>query len=181
MISGAARRPAYRWPTWIMALALWSMAQCAMSAGSLIIGMQLEPPILDPTANPAAAISQALYGNLYEGLVQFAADGSVVPLLAESWEVSADGTVYTFHLRQGVRFQDGRPFDASTAKFSLERALAADSVNPQRSRLAAVERVEALDDRTLRLSLRGRSGSLLQNLAWGSWVMVAPDSAATNA
>jgi ABC-type dipeptide/oligopeptide/nickel transport system permease component/ABC-type transport system substrate-binding protein len=164
-----------------MALALWSMAQCALAAGSVTIGMQLEPPILDPTANPAAAISQALYGNLYEGLVQFAADGSVVPLLAESWDVSADGTVYTFHLRQGVRFQDGRPFDAGTAKFSLERALAADSVNPQRSRLAAVERVEALDGRTLRLSLGRRSGSLLQNLAWGSWVMVSPDSAASNA
>ena len=176
MISGAAR-----WLAWIMAPVLWCMVQCVMAAGSITIGMQLEPPILDPTANPAAAISQALYGNLYEGLVQFAADGSVVPLLAESWDVSADGTVYTFHLRQGVRFQDGREFDASTAKFSLERALAADSVNPQRSRLEAVQRVEALDGRTLRLSLRRRSGSLLQNLAWGSWVMVSPDTAAHNA
>jgi peptide/nickel transport system substrate-binding protein len=50
-----------------------------------------------------------LYGNVYEGLVQFAADGSVVPLLAESWDVSDEGTVYTFHLRHGVRFHDGRP------------------------------------------------------------------------
>ena len=45
----------------------------------MIIGTQLEPPVLDPTANPAAAISEMLYGNVYEGLVQFAADGSVLP------------------------------------------------------------------------------------------------------
>jgi ABC-type transport system substrate-binding protein/ABC-type dipeptide/oligopeptide/nickel transport system permease component len=177
----ALLRPAYRWPALLLALALWGVAHCAMAAGTVTIGMQLEPPILDPTANPAAAISQALYGNLYEGLVQFAADGTVVPLLAESWEVSADGTVYTFHLRQGVRFHDGRPFDAAAAKFSLERGLAADSVNPQKSRLQAVQRIEVLDGQTLRLGLSRRSGSLLQNLAWGSWVMVSPGSAADNA
>jgi peptide/nickel transport system substrate-binding protein len=170
-----------RWAVLLLALALWAVPTGAGAAGSVTIGMQLEPPILDPTANPAAAISQALYGNLYEGLVQFAADGSVVPLLAESWDVSDDGTVYTFHLRRGVRFHDGRPFDATTAKFSLERGLAADSVNPQKSRLEAVQRIEVVDAQTLRLSLSRRSGSLLQSLAWGSWVMVSPDSAATNA
>ena len=50
-------------------------------AQRVIIGTQLEPPVLDPTANPAAAISEMLYGNVYEGLVQFAADGSVLPKL----------------------------------------------------------------------------------------------------
>ena len=189
--SVAARSVASRWaPRWALlrwaalplaVLTLCSVAFCADAAGNVTIGMQLEPPILDPTANPAAAISQALYGNLYEGLVQFAADGSVVPLLAESWDVSGDGTVYTFHLRQGVRFHDGRPFDATTAKFSLERGLAGDSVNPQKSRLQAVHGIEVLDGQTLRLSLSRRSGSLLESLAWGSWVMVSPDSAATNA
>jgi peptide/nickel transport system substrate-binding protein len=165
----------------LTALTLWFVAPGAGAAGSVIIGMQLEPPILDPTANPAAAISQALYGNLYEGLVQFAADGSVAPALAESWEISPGGTVYTFHLRQGVRFHDGRPFDASTALFSLKRGLAPDSVNPQKSRLRAVERIEAVDTYTLRLWLSHRAASLLQSLAWGSWVMVSPESAADNA
>ena len=88
-----------------------------------VIGMQLEPPVLDPTANPAAAISEALYANLYEGLVRFAPDGSVLPLLAESWRISDDGLTYIFHLRAGVRFHNGVAFDAATAKFSLERAL----------------------------------------------------------
>ncbi len=157
------------------------MPRVARAAGSLTIGMQLEPPILDPTASPAAAISEALYGNLFEGLVQFAADGSVLPQLAGSWDVSADGLTYLFHLRPGVRFHDGRPFDAAAAKFSLERAVAGNSVNPQKSRLGAVRDVEAIDEHTLKISLRRRSGGLLQSLAFGSFVMVSPDSAAGNA
>ena len=174
----------------LAALLLVGMSACpadAMSAtdagvvgGSVTIGMQLEPPILDPTASPAAAISEALYGNVFEGLVQFAPDGSVLPYLAESWDVSADGLTYTFHLRDGVRFHDGSRFDAHTAKFSLDRALAPDSTNPQKSRLQAIRAVEAIDPLTLRLRLRRRSGGLLQSLAWGSFVMVAPDTAATN-
>ena len=87
----------------------------------VIIGTQLEPPILDPTANPAAAISEMLYGNVYEGLVQFAADGSVLPSLALSWDVSGDGLTYVFHLKGGVRFHDGSAFDAAAAKFSSQR------------------------------------------------------------
>jgi peptide/nickel transport system substrate-binding protein len=130
----------------VSALLVAMAPNLARAAGSVIVGMQLEPPVLDPTANPAAAISQALYGNLYEGLVRFAPDGSVLPLLAQSWELSPDGMVYTFHLRQGVRFHDGRRFDAAAAKFSVQRGLAADSVNPQKSRLEAVQRVDVVDD-----------------------------------
>ncbi len=146
-----------------------------------VIGMQLEPPILDPSANPASAISEVLYGNVYEGLVQFAVDGSAAPLLAESWEISPDGLTYLFHLRSGVKFSDGSLFDASVAKFTLERAIAADSINPQKPRLAAIRTLEALDARTLRIGLTRRSGGLLQSLAWGSFVMVSPQSAAGNA
>ena len=155
-------------------------ATAGAGGAGVTIGMQLEPPLLDPTASPAAAISEALYGNVFEGLVQFAADGSVLPQLAESWDVSPDGLTVIFHLRDGVRFHDGAVFDAGIAKFSLDRALAGDSVNPQKSRLEAVDRVEVLDARTLRLRLRHRAGGLLQTLAWGSFVMVAPASAATN-
>jgi ABC-type dipeptide/oligopeptide/nickel transport system permease component/ABC-type transport system substrate-binding protein len=155
--------------------------QGLQAAERVTIGMQLEPPVLDPSASPAAAISEALYGNLYEGLVEFAADASIRPRLAESWEVSSDGLVYVFHLRRGVRFHDGKAFDAGTAKFSLERALAADSVNPQKSRLQAIRRVEALDPATLRVSLTRRAGGLLESLAMGAFVMVEPESSAANA
>src|ERR1700733_12545466 len=96
-----------------------AFAPGARGAQRAIIGTQLEPPILDPTANPAAAISEVLYGNVYEGLVQFAADGSVLPKLALSWDVSNDGLTYVFHLKSGVRFHAGSTFDAAAAAFSL--------------------------------------------------------------
>src|SRR5271169_6636992 len=146
-----------------------------------IIGMQLEPPILDPTANPAAAISEVLYGNVLQGLVQFAADGSVQPQLALSWEVSSDGLSYLFHLRPQVRFHDGSPFDAAAAKFSLDRAIAPNSLNPQRSRFSAIRDVAVIDSLTLRVQLNRRSGGLLQSLAFGSAVMLSPQSAASTA
>jgi peptide/nickel transport system substrate-binding protein len=153
----------------------------AHSATRVIIGTQLEPPVLDPTANPAAAISEMLYGNVYEGLVQFAADGSVLPSLALSWEISDDGVKYLFRLKPGVHFHDGSAFDAAAAKFSLERAMAPRSVNPQRSHLHAIRQVDVVDPLTLRLILGQRSGGLLQSLAFGSLVMVSPQSAAGNA
>lgn len=170
------RRPLCR-----LALLLLLWVPAAHATDRVIIGMQLEPPILDPTANPAAAISQVLYGNLYEGLVQFAADGSVVPKLASSWDIADDGLSVVFHLQHGVRFHDGSVFDAAVAKYSLDRARAPASANPQRSRLAKISAVEIAGPYTLRIRLERRSGGLLQSLAWGAFVMVSPQSAATNA
>ena len=170
------------WSTAVLTLCgLLLTAPSAHAAGRLSIGTQLEPPVLDPTANPAAAISEVLYGNVYEGLVKFAADGSVSPALAKEWTISDDGLTYIFKLQPGVRFQDGTAFDAAAAKFSLDRALAPDSVNSQKSRFAAIRAVEVPDPLTLRITLLRRSGGLLQSLAFGSAVMVSPKSAASNA
>ena len=161
------------------ALLLWAL--CAQASDGVTIGMQLEPPILDPTANPAAAISEVLDGNVYEGLVQFAADGSVVPKLAAAWDISEDGLSYVFHLQKGVRFHDGSVFDATVAKFSLDRARAPGSANPQKSRLSKISAVDVVDPLTVCIALKQRSGGLLQSLAWGAFVMVSPRSAAENA
>lgn len=63
--------------------------------------------------------SMAAQGMVYESLVENTEDG-LKPLLAESWEVSKDGKVYTFHLRKGVKFHDGEPFDADAVKKNME-------------------------------------------------------------
>jgi peptide/nickel transport system substrate-binding protein len=164
---------------------LWALAMLgapgARAADRVTVGVQLEPPILDPTANPSAAIYQIMCGNVFEGLVQFAADGSVLPKLASTWDITDGGLTYVFHLVQGVRFHDGSPFDAAAAKFSLDRVLAPGSTNPQKSRLAKIRAVEVVDPLTLRIRLAQRSGGLLQSLAWGAFVMVSPGSAAANA
>ena len=88
---------------------------------SVVMGMTLEPPGLDPTNAAAAAIAEVTLYNLYETLTRINEDGSVSPLLAESWQASADLKTYTFKLRKGVKFHNGEPFDSAAVKFSYER------------------------------------------------------------
>ena len=148
----------------------------AWAKDSVTIAMQLEPPHLDPTSAAAQAIDSVVYSNIFEGLTRFMGDGSVVPGLAESWEISEDGTVYTFRLREGVTFHDGSTMDAEDVKFSLDRARAEDSTNAQKALFEGITEVEAVDPQTVRVTLDGPNGSLLFNLAWGDAVIVAPES-----
>lgn len=148
----------------------------AWAKDSVTIAMQLEPPHLDPTSAAAQAIDSVVYTNIFEGLTRFMGDGSVVPGLAESWEISEDGTVYTFKLRQGVTFHDGSAMDAEDVKFSLDRARAEDSTNAQKALFEGIASVEAVDPQTVQITLAAPNGSLLFNLAWGDAVIVAPES-----
>ncbi|OCW56090.1 ABC transporter substrate-binding protein [Hoeflea olei] len=145
------------------------------------IGMQLEPPNLDPTGGAAAAIDEVVYANLFEGLTRFGSDGAVLPALAESWDISEDGLVYTFHLHTGVKFHDGSAFDAEDVKFSLDRARADESTNAQKALFADIASVEVVDPATVKVTLSKPNGSFLFNMAWGDAVIVAPETAADNA
>jgi peptide/nickel transport system substrate-binding protein len=146
----------------------------------LVLGMQLEPPHLDPTAGAAAAIDEVLYANVFEGLTRIGPSGEVLPALADSWAISDDGRTYTFKLRSTVKFHDGTDFDAEDVKFSLDRARAVDSTNAQKALFAAIDTVEVVDPVTVKVTLKQPQGSFLYNLGWGDAVIVAPESAATN-
>ncbi|MEO0693202.1 MAG: ABC transporter substrate-binding protein, partial [Pseudomonadota bacterium] len=143
------------------------------------IGMQLEPPNLDPTGGAAAAIDEVVYANVFEGLTRYQADGSIAPALADSWEISEDGLEYTFTLRAGVTFHDGTAFTAEDVKFSLDRARAEDSTNAQKALFAGIAEVEVVDDTTVTVTLSAPNGAFLTNLAWGDAVIVAPESVET--
>ncbi|MCE2518026.1 MAG: ABC transporter substrate-binding protein [Alphaproteobacteria bacterium] len=138
----------------------------------LAIGMQLEPPHLDPTSAAAGAIDQVLYANVYEGLTRFTADGAIVPALAKSWDISDDGLSYTFTLEDGVTFHNGDAMTAADVKFSLDRARAEHSTNAQKALFTGITDVTVIDDVTLRLTLDAPNGQLLFNLAWGDAVVV---------
>jgi peptide/nickel transport system substrate-binding protein len=144
------------------------------------IGMGIEPTGLDPTVAAPVAIGQVTWQNVFEGLTTVDRDGKIQPQLAESWEISADGKTYTFKLRQGVTFHNGVAFDSAVAKFAIDRARGADSVNPQKRYYSSIEAVEMLDASTLVLKLKQPTGSLLYWLGWPSSVMVEPKSAADN-
>ncbi|WP_299146357.1 ABC transporter substrate-binding protein [uncultured Tateyamaria sp.] len=161
---------------------MMTTAALALSATGLwaktdiTVAMQLEPPHLDPTSAAAGAIDSVLYSNVFEGLTRFKGDGSVVPGLASSWEISDDGLTYTFTLRDGVTFHDGTTMDAEDVKFTLDRILADDSANAQKALYAAISAVEVVDAQTVRLTLSEPNGNMLFNLAWGDAVIVAPES-----
>jgi len=150
----------------------------AAAGGAITIGIPLEPPNLDPTATSAEATHDVLYANVFEGLTRIAEDGRVVPALARDWSVSDDGLSYRFHLRAGVRFHDGTPLTAADARFSLERARAADSRNPLRDLLRPVRAVRALDELTLAIELERPVAEILTYLGWGNLVILSPASAA---
>lgn len=147
----------------------------------ITIGAQLEPPNLDPTAGAAAAIDEVVYANVFEGLTRFGPDGSILPALASDWTVSDDGLTYTFTLQDGVTFHDGTAFTAEDVVFSLDRARAEGSTNAQPGLFSAISTVTALDDTTVEIVLSAPTGALLFNLAWGDAVIVAPESADSNA
>ncbi len=170
-----------RLKTTVAALAL--CAGAAFGQDSITIGMQLEPPNLDPTGGAAAAIDEVVYANVFEGLTRYQSDGSIAPALAQSWDVSKNGTGYTFHLREGVTFHDGTDMNAEDVKFSLDRARAEDSTNAQKALFAGIASVDVVDDVTVMVTLSAPNGSFITNMAWGDAVIVAPESvgdAATN-
>ncbi|WP_245582416.1 ABC transporter substrate-binding protein [Neorhizobium lilium] len=169
-------------------MALTVAAACSITAGSALaasktsvtIGMPIEPAGLDPTIAAPVAIGQVTWQNVFEGLTTVDKAGQVQPQLAESWQISPDGKTYTFKLRKGVTFHNGVAFDSSVAKFAIDRARGADSVNPQKRYFASIDSVETPDAATLVLKLKQPAGSLLYWLGWPASVMVEPKSAADN-
>ena len=152
------------------------LASMASAQNDITVAIQLEPPNLDPTGGAAQAIDSVLYSNVFEGLTRFEGDGAVVPGLAKSWEISDDGTVYTFNLNSGVSFHDGTDMDAEDVKFSLDRARAEDSTNAQKRLFSGITDVTVVDPMTVKVTLDQPNGSFLFNMAWGDAVIVAPES-----
>ena len=154
-------------------LMLYSGAVMA-SRDDAVIGLQLEPPHLDPTSAAAGAIDQVLYANVYEGLTRFTENGAIVPQLARDWVISADGLEYHFTLHDGVRFHDGSNLDAEAVKFSLDRARAEDSTNAQKTLFAGIESITVKNRLNLVIRLSKPNGQFLFNLAWGDAVIISP-------
>lgn len=155
-------------------------AHAQVRKNAVVLGMTLEPPGLDPTTGPSAAIGEVVHYNVLEGLTKVNMDGSVTPLLAESWTISADGRSYTFKLRQGVTFHDGETFDAGDVKFSFERAKAPQSTNKSKKAVFDnIARVDASDPSTVVVSLSQPDGNFLFRMGENTAVILDPKSAAT--
>ena len=148
----------------------------------LIVGQIAEPKSLDPAAVTAVNDFRILV-NLYEGLTRYK-DGTLQPepALATDWEISEDGTVYTFTLREGVTFHDGTPFNAEAVKFNFDRML--DENHPYHDTgpfplaffFSAVETTEVVDDMTVKFTLNAPYAPFLSNLAYPTGLIVSPEA-----
>jgi peptide/nickel transport system substrate-binding protein len=91
--------------------------------GSITIGINREPDNLDPAVTPYA-VSHTVMMNIYDPLIWRGGDGEFYPGLADQWEAAADGTSYSFTLKEGVSFHDGTPFNGEAVQKFLDRVIA---------------------------------------------------------
>ena len=117
---------------------------------TLYVALEAEPPELDPNLS-SAYVDRQVMASLYDKLVDIDENGEIVPMLAKSYDVSDDGKVYTFHLRDGIKFHDGTEFNAEAVKYNLERYQEEDSVRS--TEVEPIESVEAVDEYTVRVTL----------------------------
>jgi peptide/nickel transport system substrate-binding protein len=138
-----------------------------LAQDALIVPYAADVGSFDPDNSFEVAGLSAI-NNVYEGLVEYAPGGTeLAGLLAESWELSEDGTTYTFRLKPGVLFHDGSPADAAAIKASFERRMNAEVILGYF--LWNVASIDAPDPQTLVITLNGPQPSFLDALAspWG--------------
>ena len=146
---------------------------------SVVLGMTLEPPGLDPTSAAAAAIGEVVHYNVFEGLTQIAPDGAVLPMLAQTWGHTDDGKTYTFRLRPGVRYSDGAALDSAAVKFSFERARAPGSANKARKAFFDnLAHIDTPDPLQVVLEFKVADGAIPFRLGENTAVILHPSSAA---
>ncbi|HUH92933.1 MAG TPA: glutathione ABC transporter substrate-binding protein GsiB [Casimicrobiaceae bacterium] len=120
-------------------------------------------------------LSQAMAKSFYEGLYGFDKDMKMIPVLAEGYEVSKDGLVYTIRLKKGIKFHDGTDFKADAVKVNLDRATNPDN-HLKRYGLYNnnIAKVEVVDDYTARITLKTPFSPFIAQLAHPSTVMISP-------
>jgi len=173
--------------TWCSVVCLLAVGNSAFSAENkpLIYCSEGSPTGFDPSQSTSGIDFTANTLTVYNRLVEFEHGGTkVVPALATSWESSADGRSYTFHLRNGVKFQTTdywkptRNLNADDVVFSFERMLSPNSSFqkaypvsfPYLSDLGMdrlIKTVTKVDDHTVRFDLNGTSAPFIQNMAMG--------------
>jgi len=133
--------------------------------GTLVVLREIDADRYDPHRTTATAAGEALF-LLTDTLVSMDWDQKTIrPGLAESWTVSEDGKLYTFKLKQGVKFCDGKPFTAKDVVYSINRWIDPATRSPVKWRAGPVKEVRAVDDLTVEYELKEPFSELLIQLA----------------
>jgi len=136
-----------------------------VAKNTVIVGTTDKIRVLDP-ADAYDYFSCNVLQNTLVGLVSYEVGGSeIVPDLAESWEISDDGLVYTFHLRKGATFMNGNPLDANALKWSFDRVIKLQG-DPAFLLSDIVDKTEAPDPTTFKVYLKYPFSAFLSVLAF---------------
>lgn len=130
---------------------------------TLNVGLVLAPANLDAKFTGGAAIDQVLIDNVYEGLVTRTPKNEVVPRLAKSYEISADGLTYTFELNEGVSFHSGEPLTSADVVASISEAQT-DETRRDHKAVANIASITAPDEKTVVITLPAVDQDFLFNL-----------------
>jgi peptide/nickel transport system substrate-binding protein len=159
----------------VAAALLLSCAVGAYAQTTLRIGLAEDPDVLDPTL-ARTYVGRIVFSALCDKLFDIDEKLNIVPQLALSHETSADGKEVMIKLRPGVKFQDGEPFDAEAAKFSLDRHLTMQG-SFRKPELAALDHVDVVDPLTIKLVLKTPFSPLIAQLTDRAGMMVSPKAA----
>lgn len=151
-----------------------STSGAAPQEKNLTIGATLEPASLDPTADAAVAGSQVLLYNVYETLVKMDAEGNLDPLLAQSWDVSADNRTYTFRLNPAARFADGTPVTAEAVEQNISRIRNEGVASKYKTAMAVVESTRVADPGTIEVTLSRPSNTWLYEMTSTAGMIMNP-------
>jgi peptide/nickel transport system substrate-binding protein len=143
----------------------------AGTGGELVIGKDQEAPGLDPAKNPAQAAIR-VFDLMYSRLTRLDAQMRPQPDLATSWDISPDGKTYTFHLRQGVKFHNGRELTSADVKYTYQRILDPNTASIAKSFFDPIDHIDTPDPYTVSVVLKEPNTPFLVNTAatWGGIV-----------
>ena len=129
---------------------------------SIVVGIQNDLDSLDPHLAETAGTREVLY-NVFEGLVKPDKNGDMVPAVARDYDVSEDAKVYTFTLREGVKFHNGKEVTAEDVKYSIERNAGLLESNPEPlvSAFKKIESVNIEDSSTVSIMLKEADTELI--------------------
>lgn len=154
-----------------LALALGA-STAALAQSTLRIGLAEDPDVLDP-ARARTYVGRIVFASLCDKLFDIDEKLNIVPQLALSHEVSADGKTVTIKLRPGVKFHDGEPMDAAAVKFTLDRNLTMQG-SFRRAEIQQIDQVEVVDPLTVKLLLKTPFAPLMAQLTDRAGMMVSP-------
>jgi peptide/nickel transport system substrate-binding protein len=147
----------------------------AFAQTTLRIGLAEDPDILDPTM-ARTYVGRIVFASFCDKLFDIDEKLNIVPQLALSYSTSDDGKEVAIKLRPNVKFQDGEPFDAEAAKFSLERHLTLPG-SFRKPELASLDHVEVVDPLTIKLVLKAPFSPLIAQLTDRAGMMMSPKAA----